>query len=494
MLAFVAVSTTGVAGAESASTSTWQVDSPHSVGAPVAMFDPAAPFEIVDGGDTMQPHVDTVDGQPLTDELVDAVFARPEPMVERGRALATTTKIYDWRGTANDLDIRIEADTNVPVEVVQLLGEVFVEWRSVIDLDIPPPQWHHIRLAWSDQLPGGVLGGAATGWVTVNQNGSTFVVPRFLANVNGASTASGAFALDLVLNSQINWDYTADPSDAAPNSKYYLKTVLLHEVGHALGVASGVDREQSVNTSVLSTWGATFFANQSTAQPFASLRSSVVKANNLWSVNTDGTWEKIYDPLSWSTGSSLSHLDENTYTYLRGQIRTPGALMTPFLTNGEVNNVDGVIAGLLSQTGYETFLSPAPPVVSASSTNGVLRVAIGPGFDEPMNVPAKQWLVTIRNPQGTIVRSAGIAATKRGIDFGGFATSGTYSATVTAEIDGQTATAPSVSGVSLRCLARPSPPPPACSGSSMRPTMSPTMPTRCASIVRSSSEIPIWPE
>ncbi|MEZ5375564.1 MAG: DUF4214 domain-containing protein [Acidimicrobiales bacterium] len=409
-------------------------------------FDPSLPFEVVPGGDSVETHVDTVDEQPLSPQEVEAVFARAEFDASPGMALATTTNTFHWRNSSDpnnpaNPDILIEADANVPSVVIDLLGEVFVDWRSVIDLDIPAPEWHHVRVAWSDQLPTGVLGGAATGWVTVNQNGSTFVVPRFLANVNGASTASGAYALDLVLNSQINWDYTLDPNDSAPNDNYYLKTVLLHEVGHSLGVASGVDREQSIDSSVLSTWGATFFGNQSASQSFASLRSDVVRTNNLWSMNTDGTWEKIYDPSTWSTGSSLSHLDENTYTYQRGQYRTPGALMTPFLTNGEVNHVDGVIAGLLSQAGYETFLSPAAPLVSGSTTNGVLTVNITPGFNAEMNVPAKQWLVTLKDPSGNVVRQSTLPATARSVEFGGFTTSGTYTAVVTAEIDGQTATA-----------------------------------------------------
>ncbi len=237
-------------------------DAPSPTDSMPLVFDPDQPFEVVPGSDTTQPHVDTIDGVELTPSEIEAVFARADFDPGPGRALATTTRIYDWRGTAEDPDIRIEADANVPIEVVQLLGEVFVEWREVIDLDIPAPEWHHIRLAWVDDLEPGVLGGAATGWVTVNQNGSTFVVPRFLANVNGASTSSGAYALDLVLNSQINWDYTLDPDDSQPNSAYYLKTVMLHEVGHALGVASGVDREQAINSSVLSTWGATFFGNK----------------------------------------------------------------------------------------------------------------------------------------------------------------------------------------------------------------------------------------
>ncbi len=409
------------------------------------MFDPSAPFEVVPGGDSTEIHVDTVDGEELSSSEVDALFRSSGPEIQPGQALATSTNTFHWRNPNNpnnpaNPDILIEADTNVPPVVIDLLGEVFVEWRSVIDLDIPAPEWHHIRVRWTE-LPSGVLGGATTGWVTVNQNGSSYVVPRFLANVNGASTSSGADALVLDLNSQIDWDFALDPNDSQPNDSYYLRTVLLHEVGHALGVASGVNQEQTINSSILSTWGVTFFGGKKASLPFASLRSDVVRTNNLWAVNADGTWEKIYDPSSWSVGSSLSHLDENTYVYRRGQTRTPGALMTPFLTNGEVNHVDGVIAGLLSQAGYETFLAPSAPVVSATSSNGVFRVGIAPGADAPMNVPAKQWIVTLENPSGAVVRRATVPAAARSVEFGGFAVNGTYTATVTAEIDGQTATA-----------------------------------------------------
>ncbi len=420
-------------------------------------FDPSQPFEIVPDGDTTSSHVDTVDGDELASADVDAVFARAGDELQ-GRALAQTTNTFHWRNSANPddpsrPDILIEADSNVPQAVIDLMGEVMLEWRSVIDLDIPAPEWHHVRISWSNSLENGVLGGALTGWVTVSQNGSTFVIPRFLANVNGAATSSNAVALDMVLNANIDWDFTLDPSDAQPNNSYYLKTVLLHEVGHSLGVASGADYLASINSTVLSTWGATFFGNRSQSNPFTSLRSSVVQTNNLWSMNADGTWEKIYDPFRWSQGSSLSHLDENTYTYRRAEIRTPGALMTPILTNGEVNNVDGVIAGLLSQAGYETFLSPAVPGVSGSSSGGVLSIAISPGIGGTMNVPAKQWLVTVRNPKGTVVRTATVPATQRKVEFGGFSTSGTYQVSVTAEIDGQRANAPAV-GVGFTAVPR----------------------------------------
>ncbi len=420
-------------------------------------FDPSQPFEIVADGDSTSSHVDTVDGDELAPADVDAVFARAGDELQ-GRALAQATNTFHWRNAANPddpsrPDILIEADSNVPQAVIDLMGEVMLEWRSAIDLDIPAPEWHHVRISWSSSLENGVLGGALTGWVTVSQNGSTFVIPRFLANVNGAATSSNAVALDMVLNANINWDFTLDPTDAQPNNSYYLKTVLLHEVGHSLGVASGADYLASINSTVLSTWGATFFGNRSQSNPFTSLRSSLVQTNNLWSMNADGTWEKIYDPFRWSQGSSLSHLDENTYTYRRAEIRTPGALMTPILTNGEVNNVDGVIAGLLSQAGYETFLSPAAPDVSASSSAGVLKVAISPRSGTSMNVPAKQWLVTVKSPQGAVVRTATVPATQRKVEFGGFSTSGTYQVSVTAEIDGQRANAPAV-GVGFTAVPR----------------------------------------
>lgn len=413
-------------------------------------FDPAAPFEVIEGTDVQRGHVDTIDGTPLSSAEIDAALARVGDDLGPGYAFAQNTNTFHWRDPNNPNDpsrpdIFIEADANVPPVVIDLMGEVMLEWRSVMDLDIAAPEWHHIRLSWGSNLPPNALGGALTGWVTVSQNGSTYVIPRFLANVNGAATSPGVEVMDLILNANIDWDYTLNPSDAQPNTKYYLKTVLLHEVGHALGVASGVDREQTINSSVLSTWGATFFSGRNLGLPFAALRSGAVRSNDLWSFNADGTWEKIYDPASWSNGSSLSHLDENAYTYQRGQIRTPGALMTPFLVNGEVNNVDGVIAGLLSQTGYRTFLSPAVPVVSGSSTNGVLTASITPGVGDAMNAPARFWFVEVRNPQGALVRTSTVRASQRTVDFGGFPTSGNYQVSVQARIDGQTSAAATTS-------------------------------------------------
>ncbi len=406
-------------------------------GAPAA-FDPTLPFEVVDPGEFSAPHIDTTDGLPTDDPALLAAFAPP---TEPGRGAAVrAADVVTWRDPANpndpnDPDIAIIARTDVPDAVTEMIADVVREYRTIIDLDLAAPRFHYIRVSWATDLPIDVLGGTSTSWATVRQNGTSYRVPGFLLNTRGNPTTPDFPVMDLVLNANIAWDFSANPVDRVGADTFYLRTVLLHEFGHALGIASGVNSDATIDSAVLSSWGTSFHADQNPALPFATHRRALTKQQRMWAMNADGTWERIYDPSSWINGSSLGHLDENTYPRRAGQTATPGALMTPLIERGEATRLDGVILGLLSQIGHTSLVGPAPPTVLAHDAGDRVTVLVSPAVDNGLAPPADTWSISLATASGQVVASAEVSAAQRSISIGSGLAPGDYVVTVTAGLD-----------------------------------------------------------
>jgi hypothetical protein len=101
-----------------------------------------------------------------------------------------------------------------------------------------------------------------------------------------------------------------------------------------------------------------------------------------------GVKPKLYTPSPFEYGSSISHLDENTYP--RG---TPDSVMTPNLANGEVFHSPGPIAVAMLQ---DMMIKPPPgtpigiPQVPQNVTALVGDKSAVVNFDPPINARAAQ--------------------------------------------------------------------------------------------------------
>lgn len=167
--------------------------------------------------------------------------------------------------------------------------------------------------------------------------------------------------IDLNINSLTSWYYGTDGN--TPTLKYDLVTVVLHELMHGIGFIDSYYVESS--TGSYGIWGIpmiydifieNFNGNQLTdtllfLNPSSQLKTELT-GKSLWFdgpvVNsyTGGGRARIYAPSVYDIGSSIAHLDEDTYV-------NENALMTPFISRAEAIHDPGMFArSMLGDIGW----------------------------------------------------------------------------------------------------------------------------------------------
>lgn len=408
--------------------------------ASAATFDASAPFVVTGDSVFEPPHIDTDDGaEPSPEDVseIKATTAKTE-QPQNGFVYATAEQVFTWQGAGEtDIDVTLTAKTDIDDAVIDIVHQSVLEYRQVINLEMTEPHSHKIEISWVE-LPTGTLAAASTTFVTVVQEGETFLVPLFLVDSLTHSNHTSDPSFRIYVNSNRDWDLTLNPTDWA-NTKTYLKSVMLHEIGHGLGFSAAVGDASDVPTTLLTPWSRNLYVDQDLTRPYATLRDSAIQTNNLWFSSSDGTWERVYDPTTWRNGSSLSHLNEATYIPGPGASYQSGAMMTPAAGAGEIGVVDGVIGGVLSRLGYQTYLAPQAPEVSVAYAGETLTATLaakGAGIDY---VPAKAWQVALRTSGGATLASQTLPAANNTVVFEGELAPGAYTVKVVADTDGNTA-------------------------------------------------------
>ena len=219
-----------------------------------------------------------------------------------------------------------------------------------------------------------------TDWAVVNGT----LYPAALANAISGNDRNGA-AGEMMINcnsSRSSWYFGTDGN---PDSYHVdFVTVALHELAHGLGL----DSLMYVDSEGRGTWDPgsgypsaydRFLVNASGqalittyASPSAELAAQLT-SDNLFFGGTKaiaangGAMPKLYAPSPWRPGSSISHLDANTYD------GTPNALMTPTLDRGQAHHAPGaVVLGILQDLGWSVNAPPPLPP---------------PGMDESLFLP-----------------------------------------------------------------------------------------------------------
>jgi len=271
-------------------------------------------------------------------------------------------------------------------------------WSVLVDSDVP------IRIdATFEELEPGVLGGA--GPTTIIRDfpgapvGSTWY-PSALANARAGSDLVPGGDIEAVFQSSsaAGWYFGADGS--VPSNQTDFTTVVLHEIGHGLGIVDSTSVEGGK-----AVWGFDDGAGhilplaydrlvrynetdpliglaQRSAALLAALRGGALRWSGAQAVAAaGGTKPRLYSPTSYLPGSSVSHLDEALYP-----AGTADALMTPFLDDGEAVHDPGDIAlGMLRDMGWTTVgakgVPAAPALTNAIGGDGRVIVAWKPPID-----------------------------------------------------------------------------------------------------------------
>ncbi|MBK6621696.1 MAG: hypothetical protein IPG32_12760 [Saprospirales bacterium] len=238
--------------------------------------------------------------------------------------------------------------------------------------------------------------------------------PTCLANaITGTEINPGESDMDIVMAGDVAWYFGTDGEP--PANKYDFVSVFLHEIGHGLGIVSLADSPAGegsfghIDFSQFEPFVPTFpipqldglpgifdrwlvngseeiltdtglFPNIS-AQLHAEFTSGMIYYNGPEGILANGSEQpKIFAPSTFSFGSSISHLDENTYPNASGN-----SLMTPYISIGEVEHHPGaIVRGILRDLGWNVLstLDPIPEekrlqvLVLGNSKDALLQVRL----------------------------------------------------------------------------------------------------------------------
>ncbi len=264
-------------------------------------------------------------------------------------------------------------------------------WSSLIESPVPI----RILAVWQP-ISGSALGGASPGTYIRDFDGAQKVLtwyPVALAEKMTGHELNNIEDPDIFAqfnSSFADWSFRTD--GVAITNKTDLVSVVLHEIGHGLGITKAYDA--SATEGIISDFFSGlhvpydhFLENNSDVNlvqgfnpPSTTLRAQLTggelffKSPLLPKTPIDNR-AKIYAPANFQSGSSIAHLDENTYN------GTPNALMTPFIGSAEVmHNPGTMVMRMLADMGWvntqiihtkipntENVSTPYPVVVTLNS-------------------------------------------------------------------------------------------------------------------------------
>ena len=245
-----------------------------------------------------------------------------------------------------------------------------------------------IRAEWRS-LASGVLGQAIWGSAYANFGGeqhmNTFYPVALAEKITGREI-NGSAEADIVasFNSQASWYFGTDGN--TPSGKMDMVTIVLHEIAHGLGFTDTYDVEEAQGSVGLPNDGDSVpfifdvfvenktdqnllhgFQSPSTALA-TQLQSSDVFFDSPLAVQAlKGTRPELFAPSSFDNGSSISHLDESTFSTIPDANR----LMTPQIAFAEaIHSPGSVLMAMLADIGWVYTLIDHQPLADTERKDG----------------------------------------------------------------------------------------------------------------------------
>ena len=287
-------------------------------------------------------------------------------------------------------------------EVQAALDTWAANFKSPVDITV--------TATWGRSANSDVLGSARPGSYFAGFIGapdSTLWYPSALANaLAGKDLDRDNAEIIIQVNSTANWNERGDDKPRA--TEYDLQSVILHEVAHGLGFLSAdvydkffgygsIDQPTPFDAYIQTPDG-----RRLADMPTPSLELGKTLTAPLYWIGeygkraNGGEKIKMYTPAIYEPGSSISHLDEATYSK-----SGPDAVMTPNLDAGEVFHQPGPLLLAMMEdmrvkppVGLAVSVPDAPRNVEALIGNQSAIIV----FDPPANARAAQVTAyTVKN-------------------------------------------------------------------------------------------------
>lgn len=289
--------------------------------------------------------------------------------------------------------------TNFPAWAKRDVQAAIDVWAANFPSSVPIS----VDASWVRQ-GGGILGSARPGNFFASFNGapdSTLWYPSALANaLAGQDLDPQNPEFVIQANSLANWDQRNDGKPTT--SEYDLESVFIHEIGHGLGFLSTDSYDNIFKVGILDqptifdAYLQTPDGHRVSDLPSPSVELGQALTNTLvWSgplgiAQNKGVKPRMYTPSRYEPGSSVSHLDDATFTSTGLD-----SVMTPNLDAGEVFHQPGPLLLAMLQdlrnqppVGVVTDV-PLPPQNTLALIGDSSAIVT---FDPPANVRLVQVL------------------------------------------------------------------------------------------------------
>ena len=240
-------------------------------------------------------------------------------------------------------------------------------WSEIL-LGVTIPIEIHVH--WTSLSNSNALAAAGPRFIYLYDN--TFYCDAQINQLTNTNQSPDTEDIILYINSQFggSWYFSDGNDDSGPQSgQYDALTVILHEMGHGLGMVGLINKYSGsdtyyYNSDYLHSYiydkrlvnvDEELIVNEDTINDDNQLTNTLLNA-----IDGDGVYfytesvnvpnPKLYTPNTHQAGSSIYHLDESTYP--NGNLNS---LMTPYLNSGERILTPGPLGlALLESMGWET--------------------------------------------------------------------------------------------------------------------------------------------
>ena len=317
---------------------------------------------------------------------------------------------------ASGNSVSVQATPRLPSAKLEKKSNFLINFNTVPSLARPAVQaavdiWSenfastvpvNVNVKWGSSSGYGVLASASAKNNFSNFNGApdkTLYYASALANaLAGRDLDPTSPEIEILITSNAPWYYGTDGN--CPARSFDLVSVILHEMGHGLGFVSGnyydafsgfgrVDQPTPFDAYAQLPDGRrladmpspSLEAGKAMTSDLVWSGENAVKANN-------GIKPKLYTPSTYEPGSSISHLDEATFSQ-----SVDNAVMTPNLDSGEVFHLPGPLVLAM----FEDMRQRPPAGIAAGTPQPPQNVKALIGdksaivrFDPPVNFRSAQ--------------------------------------------------------------------------------------------------------